>query len=224
MNEIDESIFRSLQRLETIGKDVHHARTRMEMELANNYMEKGTPHEMNNWLELLRRVDQDVNTTKMDLATHLYSIGSMDDNSRFWQASPEIKKHEMNLLKTERKRYASSPYRRTTSHLIRDLNIRYIEPDFSINDEGKEIVCRIELPGVKREELELYVSEGRLLLSAEPKTVPGQRQKTKQYYAELELPTSVATNNVQARLDSGVLEVKLKKLDPTSGYSKVSIK
>ena len=73
MNEIDESIFRSLQRLETIGKDVHHARTRMEMELANNYMEKGTPHEMNNWLELLRRVDQDVNTTKMDLATHLYS-------------------------------------------------------------------------------------------------------------------------------------------------------
>jgi HSP20 family protein len=238
MNEKDERIFRSLNRLDTIGKDVHNARARIEMELVNTTsMGREPQHEMTNWLELLRRVDQDVSTAKLELTTHLYGSGLMNDTNYFWQATPETNtRGMMTTSRTGWARYQSSPYRKTAPHMMSDVGIGYIEPNVSISDEGKEIICRVELPGVSKDELELRVSEGNIVLATTTKTtrIRGQKQtgsqgqdqgqRTKCYYADVQLPTHVSTTTTQARLDNGILEIKLKKMDPTSGYSKIDVK
>ncbi|OGW72782.1 MAG: hypothetical protein A2Y02_02605 [Omnitrophica bacterium GWA2_52_12] len=95
------------------------------------------------------------------------------------------------------------------------------EPEVDVVEEKDNVVVKADLPGVKKEELEVKV-EGRLL------TLKGERKeeketKEKNYYASerfygaftrmIELPTDIKAEQVKAVCKDGVLTVTLPKTE-----------
>ena len=75
-----------------------------------------------------------------------------------------------------------------------------------------------EIPGVKKENIDLSTTETSLLIQAE------SEDHKRKYYKELDLPCSIVTDSAVAKFKNGVLEVELKKescLDQTG--TKVNI-
>ncbi len=226
LNEKDQRIFRSLDRLDDIGRDVQSARTRIERSLASLGTDsRGLPNEATTWLDILGRVDQNVRTTRLELGDHLYDRAPRNEPHSYWERK--------NTGITPESR-ASEDFRRvlsSTSHLNGPRSVvntplysRYRTPNIDLRDEGREIVCRIELPGVNRPDLELQVSKDRLVLSTKVRTEKGHTNANDSYFADLELPTHVSPAKVQAKLDSGMLIIKMQKVDPTSGFKNVDVK
>lgn len=73
-----------------------------------------------------------------------------------------------------------------------------------------------ELPGVRKEDIDLRVTENKLIISAES----GERK----YYREVELPSRVDPKNVDAYYNNGVLDVILREVEGKKEGEKVNIK
>ncbi len=71
--------------------------------------------------------------------------------------------------------------------------------------EGSHIVVVAELFGVDKNSIELHVSEGKLIISADSPTL--------KYNQEIKLPAGVDVKSSTSTLKNGVLEIRLKKLD-----------
>ena len=95
------------------------------------------------------------------------------------------------------------------------------EPEIDVVEEKDAFIVTADLPGIKKEELDIKV-EGRLL------TLKGERKeeketKEKNYYASerfygaftrmIELPTDVKADQVKAAYKDGVLEIALPKTE-----------
>ncbi len=98
---------------------------------------------------------------------------------------------------------------------------RTFEPEIDVVEERDTFVVKADLPGMKKEDLDIKV-EGRLL------TLKGERKeeketKEKNYYASerfygaftrlIELPTDVKADQVKATYRDGVLEMTLPKTE-----------
>ena len=70
-------------------------------------------------------------------------------------------------------------------------------------DEEEEVVVVAELPGVKKEDINIYMSKGRFIISVDT----AQRK----YHKELSLPEEVDPKGGKASYKNGVLEVRFKK-------------
>ena len=94
-------------------------------------------------------------------------------------------------------------------------------PETDVVEEKDAFIVKADLPGIKKEELDIKV-EGRLL------TLKGERKeeketKEKNYYASerfygaftrmIELPTDVKADQVKAAYKDGVLEITLPKTE-----------
>jgi HSP20 family protein len=104
-------------------------------------------------------------------------------------------------------------------------------PAVDIAENDTEVIVRAELAGVKPEDLEVNVSGNYLVLAGEKKD---SLEGTGRNYLQLEnrfggfrrtipLPQSVAPENVEAELDSGVLTVRLQKT-PSTQAKRVAVK
>ena len=95
------------------------------------------------------------------------------------------------------------------------------EPEVDLVEEKDSFIVKVDIPGIKKEELDIKV-EGRLL------TLKGERKeeketKEKNYYASerlygaftrmIELPTDVKADQVKAAYKDGVLEITLPKTE-----------
>lgn len=95
------------------------------------------------------------------------------------------------------------------------------EPEIDLAEEKDSFIVKADLPGIKKEELDIKV-EGRLL------TLKGERKeeketKEKNYYASerfygaftrmIELPADVKADQVKAAYKDGVLEITLPKTE-----------
>lgn len=84
-------------------------------------------------------------------------------------------------------------------------------------DEG-HIYLEFEMPGVKNEDVELVVEEGRLHLKCQRKAPEGERhyrfnhRRYGQYERTIALPETVDTDKVTAEMRDGVLYLTLAKL------------
>jgi HSP20 family protein len=78
------------------------------------------------------------------------------------------------------------------------------EPLVDIIEQNGELRIVSELPGVDKEDIQLYVTENSLTLNVEK---PGRN-----YYKELELPFQVDPNSAKSNYRNGVLETNLRKL------------
>ena len=101
-------------------------------------------------------------------------------------------------------------------------------PLVDISEDEKEFLIKAELPGLKKEEIQVSLDNGMLTISGERKTE--KEEKTKKYhrveraYGKFErsftLPDKADSTKVNAEFKDGVLQVRLPKLEKTSATAK----
>ena len=98
-------------------------------------------------------------------------------------------------------------------------------------DEGKQLRVKIDVPGVKKNEINLNVTDNSLEISAKHKEESEEKRKNYlrkershiSYYRTLPLPEKVKAEGVKAKLADGVLDIVLPKANPTTSQKKKSI-
>jgi HSP20 family protein len=104
------------------------------------------------------------------------------------------------------------------------------QPLVDLADNGEEYVVKAELPGIKREDLKIEITENGIEISGETKTEQKEEDKDKGYlkrerryasfFRSLPLPDAVLTDKAEAELKDGVLTVKLPKAAPPEKKTK----
>lgn len=103
-------------------------------------------------------------------------------------------------------------------------------PATDIVDEGAELVCQIELPGVKPENVEVSCFGRGLLVTAysEPEIdlgalVQAERGIETTYRRAVNLPVPVQPSGAKATLRDGILTVNLPKANPTEAPRRIPV-
>ena len=98
-------------------------------------------------------------------------------------------------------------------------------PRVNMYEKGDNILIDAELPGLRKEDIDVSIEDHRLTLRGERK----EEKETKEedfyrrersygsFTRSLNLPNSVATNKVEASYKDGVLHVKLPKTEQAKG-------
>jgi HSP20 family protein len=103
-------------------------------------------------------------------------------------------------------------------------------PVVDLEDRGKDFMLRAEMPGFKKEDIEIEVQEDSVEITGsvgwkydrKAKDYICKERDCKSFYRLVQLPEEVKTDNVKANLTDGVLEVELPKKAPKKGR-KVSV-
>jgi HSP20 family protein len=94
-------------------------------------------------------------------------------------------------------------------------------PRLDVYEDKENVYVKAELPGLKREEIELSLQDGTLSLSGERKSET-RTEGTEQYRSErffgrfqrtISLPAPIATDKVKAEYKDGILTVTLPKTE-----------
>jgi HSP20 family molecular chaperone IbpA len=103
-------------------------------------------------------------------------------------------------------------------------------PATDIVDEGAEIVCQVELPGVKPENVEVSCFGRGLLVSAHAQSeidlgalVQAERGLEPTYRRAINLPVPVQPSGAKATLRDGILTVNLPKANPTEAPRRIPV-
>jgi HSP20 family protein len=86
-----------------------------------------------------------------------------------------------------------------------------------IREEDGTILVEAEMPGFKRDEINVSLDQGVLHITAErkPEETKGHKHLTERRFTRVQrsftLPTSVDEANVEAKLEDGVLQLRLPK-------------
>ena len=92
-------------------------------------------------------------------------------------------------------------------------------PAIDILEKDDKFLVKVELPGVKEEDVDIAVAGGTLTIEGEKKT-ESEAKKKGYYYREtsygsfsrsITIPSSVEINKIEANYDKGVLEIILPK-------------
>jgi len=92
-------------------------------------------------------------------------------------------------------------------------------PAVDIYDDGEKVVVKLEIPGVKEEDVDIRIENQTLSVRGERKFEAEEKKENFQrverhygsFYRSFTLPTSVDTENIGATYDAGVLKLELKK-------------
>ncbi|HTN42682.1 MAG TPA: Hsp20/alpha crystallin family protein [Nitrospiria bacterium] len=102
---------------------------------------------------------------------------------------------------------------------FREIGIR--EPAIEIYEEKDDVVVKAEIPGMKKEELDINISDTLLTIKGEKKQEEEVKKKG-YYYSErsygsfvrtIDLPKEVKADKAYANFKDGVLEVRLPKTE-----------
>lgn len=122
------------------------------------------------------------------------------------------------------------------SPILSDVDLRSelygITPNVDIYEEGSEVVLRADLPGMKKDDIKIDISEHVL-------TISGERTKTEKvekkdfyrhertfgsFYRRFELPMDLDTEKIKAHYEHGVLELRIPRLkEAEKKHVKISI-
>jgi HSP20 family protein len=93
--------------------------------------------------------------------------------------------------------------------IIKMKTYKYEAERSNIKDEGDKYIVTLEMPGVRREDIKLYVNEKTIEATAKPSTkLPGGEREYK-YKIKLEDPVEV--EGVKAKYFEGLLIIELPK-------------
>ncbi len=110
------------------------------------------------------------------------------------------------------------------------------EPHIDLFETPKEVVATAEVPGVKKEELSVKITENGMTLSIKQKERHEHeaRERGKYEYAYssrfqgyaryLPFPSRVAANKAKATYKNGVLEIRAPKIAPASHHAQKEVK
>ncbi|MEK6776637.1 MAG: Hsp20/alpha crystallin family protein [bacterium] len=97
-------------------------------------------------------------------------------------------------------------------------------PPVDILETGSEVILLAELPGVSREDIDIQIEGDILILRGERRSEKGTDQENYYrmecsygvFHRAFTLPQSIRKNEIQARFEQGVLEIRL----PKEGHKK----
>jgi len=100
-----------------------------------------------------------------------------------------------------------------------------------IIDEGDKLAVKVDLPGVKKKDIELNVTDNSVEISAEHKEEEQEKRKNflrkerseVSYYRTLPLPEKVISSKAKATLTDGVLNITIPKTVPSPKPKKKSV-
>lgn len=121
-------------------------------------------------------------------------------------------------LQDEMSRFLSlSPLRRDG-----DLGWRGVfEPEIEVREEADHFLVRADLPGIRKEDIDISVTENVVTLKGERKA-ESERKEKNYFYSErvygafsrtIELPAEIEAEKVRASYKDGVLELTLPKVE-----------
>jgi len=98
-------------------------------------------------------------------------------------------------------------------------------------DEGNRYVVKVDLPGVKKKDVELNITENSIEICAEHKDESEEKKKNflrkerseVSYYRTLPLPEKILASKAKAKLTDGTLNITLPKAKPTPKPKKKSV-
>jgi len=90
------------------------------------------------------------------------------------------------------------------------------EPLVDIIEGDKEISVIAEVPGVRKEDIELEIDENSLKINVDT--------AERKYHKELELPCEIKPEKVKATYKNGVLEVKMERLKKEKKKKRIRVK
>jgi HSP20 family protein len=102
---------------------------------------------------------------------------------------------------------------------LREIGVR--EPAIEVFEEKDDVVVKAEIPGIKKEELEVNVTDDLLTIKGEKKKEEEVKEKG-YYYSErsygafersVEIPRAVHADKARATFKDGILEVRLPKTE-----------
>ena len=100
----------------------------------------------------------------------------------------------------------------------------------NVEDAGDKYVVSAELPGVKREDIDVELNEGRLSVSVEKKETEEEKGKNYLHKETNEWQATrgvylkdAAISGLSAKLDGGVLTVNVPKQEKKANVTKISI-
>ncbi len=99
-------------------------------------------------------------------------------------------------------------------------------------DEGNQFKVKMAVPGVKKNEISLNVTDNSVEVSAEHNEESEEKKKNflrkelsnVSYYRTLPMPDSVVSGKTKAKLTDGILEITLPKDKPTPKPKKKSVR
>jgi len=94
-------------------------------------------------------------------------------------------------------------------------------PALDVYDDKDNLVVTLEVPGMKKEDIEISLQDGMLTVSGERKDereqTEGQAFRSERYFGKfqrsLSLPTAVDANKVKASYKDGILTIRLPKAE-----------
>lgn len=106
------------------------------------------------------------------------------------------------------------------------------KPMVNLREDEKGYNIEVDLPGVKKEDVNIELNDGILKISGERKFKSEQKDekyhKTESFFGKFERSFSISkdidTANIQAKQEDGVLEIFLPKAEITSQSKKIEIK
>ncbi len=106
------------------------------------------------------------------------------------------------------------------------------ETTCDVIDEGKQLLIKVDIPGVKKNEIDLNVTDNSIEISAEHKAEKEEKKKNYlrkersqvSYYRTVPLPEKVKSSQAKAKLLDGVLAITIPKAVPTPKPKKKSIR
>lgn len=92
-------------------------------------------------------------------------------------------------------------------------------PAVDVFENGEKVVLKLDIPGMKEEDLDIRVENQTLTVRGERKFEKEEKEENfhrierryGSFYRSFSLPTTVDTENVQANYEAGVLKLELKK-------------
>ena len=107
---------------------------------------------------------------------------------------------------------------------------RLFAPALDVYETDAEVVVKAELPGVKKEDVEVLIRDNNLIIRGEKKEEKEEKtealHRVERLYGKFErvihLPAEVKLEGVKAEFKDGVLEVRLPK-EKTSKEAKIEI-
>jgi len=92
---------------------------------------------------------------------------------------------------------------------------------------------RLEVPGIKKEDLDIEVGEDSVEICSEHKDSAEETETTakvirkeqykRSYYRKLQMPAKIISDKVEANLDHGILTLRLPKKEPKIEQKKIKI-
>lgn len=106
-----------------------------------------------------------------------------------------------------------------------DVNYGQFDPKVDITDDEKHLYIHAEMPGIKKEDIKVTVSDENVLVIKGKKENETKEEDKKRNYLRMErsygeftrsfaLPENVNTEDIQAKFEDGVLNLTFEKTEP----------